>query len=162
MKQIQAERLTKEAFEPFGDVVEAPPFSGRGYFETDLRDSRATAKPRLWMLTKQPAGPLPLTIDMLERHEFSSQTFVPIDIGRWLIVVAPFATDGGPAVDRVRAFLAGPHQGVGYHRNIWHSGLYVFDRPARLSVFQWLDGTSSDEERVSVPPFVVTEAANGR
>jgi len=110
------------------------------------------------MLTKHPAAPLPLQFASLERHEFSSQTFVPIDISRWLVLVAPPDANGGPAADRVEAFLATPQQGVSYRPNTWHGALTVFDRVARLTVFMWLDGTPSDEEIVAVSPFTVRGA----
>jgi ureidoglycolate lyase len=152
-----ARPLTPEAFAPYGDVVEAPADPGRAYFETSLGNLRANAQPRLWMLTKLPAPGLPIEITSLERHEFSSQSFVPIEIGRWLIVVAPHAPKGGPDVGRAQAFIASPHQGVSYRPNTWHSGLNVFDKPARLTVFMWLDGTSADEEIAPVPPFCVRE-----
>ena len=47
----------------------------------------------------------------MERHEFSSQTFVPVDVVRWLIVVAPHATQGGPDMAKARAFIANGQQG---------------------------------------------------
>jgi ureidoglycolate lyase len=153
-----ARPLTAEAFAPFGDVVEAPAQPGRAYFETSLATLRNNAAPRLWMLTKMPVKGLPLEITSLERHQYSSQSFVPIEIGRWLIVVAPHASQGGPDVARVQAFLATPLQGVSYKPDTWHSGLNVFDKPARLTVFQWLDGTATDEEIVPVQPFTVHEA----
>jgi ureidoglycolate lyase len=157
MLEIVTRPLTAAAFAPYGDVVEAPSNPGRAYFESSLGNLRAGASPKLWMLTKHPISPLPIRIETLERHEFSSQTFVPIDIGKWLVVVAPQAESGGPAVERAEAFLASPEQGVSYRPNTWHSGLNVFDRVARLVVFMWLDGTPQDEEAVAVPPFMVRE-----
>ena len=158
VRQISARPLSAEAFSPYGDVVEAPAQAGRAYFATSLGNLRPSAHPKLWMLTKLPAQPLPLEFRALERHEFSSQTFVPIDIGRWLVVVAPHDPQGGPAADSVEAFLARPTQGVSYRPNVWHGSLTVFDQVARLNVFMWLDGTPSDEEIVPVPPFIVREA----
>ena len=76
-------------FAPYGDVVEAPGSPGRAYFTSSLANLRTAAQPKLWMLTKHPTAPLPVQFASLERHEFSSQTFVPIDISRWLVVVAP-------------------------------------------------------------------------
>ena len=152
-----ASPLTAQAFAPFGDVVEAPAKPGRAYFESSLGNLRPNAQPRLWVLTKLPVPGLPLEITSLERHEFSSQSFVPIEIGRWLIVVAPHAPQGGPDVLRARAFIANARQGVSYRPNTWHSGLNVFDKPARLTVFMWLDGNSADEQIVPVPRFRVRE-----
>jgi ureidoglycolate lyase len=152
-----ASPLTADAFAPFGDVVEAPAKPGRAYFESSLGNLRPDARPRLWMLTKLPVPGLPLEITSLERHEFSSRSFVPIEIGRWLIVVAPHAPRGGPDLARAQAFMANARQGVSYRPNTWHSGLNVFDKPARLTVFMWLDGTAADEEIVPVPLFCVRE-----
>ena len=97
----------------------------------------------------------PLKADLLERHEFSSQTFVPLDVGRWLIVVAPHATAGGPDLAGVRAFIATGKQGVTYKPNTWHHGLTVLDRPGRFAVFMWRDGGKGDEEFVPVAPFTI-------
>ena len=149
--------LTVEAFAPYGDVVEAPAKPGRAYFEASLGNLRQAAQPRLWMLTKLPVAGLPLDITSLERHQFSSQTFVPIEIGRWLVVVAPRRADGGPDVERAQAFLPTQFQGVSYKPNTWHSGLNVFDKRARLTVFMWLDGSAADEEIVPVPTIRVLE-----
>jgi ureidoglycolate lyase len=154
---LRAKALTAEAFASFGDVVEAPAQSGRAYFSGSLGNLHATAAPKLWLLTKQPSPFLPLRIDKLERHAFSSQSFVPIDIGRWLVVVAPSDAQGGPDVAQAKAFMPSAGQSVSYRPNVWHSGLHVFDRVAHLAVFMWLDGTPNDEEIVPVSPFMVHE-----
>jgi ureidoglycolate lyase len=158
VREIVARPLRAETFVPYGDVVEAPAQPGRAYFATSLGNLRPAAQPKLWMLTKVPVAPLPLEVKAMERHEFSSQSFVPIDLARWLIIVAPHAQHGGPATDRIEAFMASPTQGVSYRPNVWHGALTVFDRVARLTVFMWLDGTPADEEIVAVSPFIVREA----
>jgi ureidoglycolate lyase len=156
-REIVAQELSAEAFSAFGEVVEASERPGRAYFETSIENARSAARPRMWMLTKLPSDPLPLTFNTLERHQFSSQTFVPIDLSRWLVVVAPHHPGGGPDVDRVEAFLARPTQAVSYRANVWHGSLTVFDKLSHLNVFMWLDGSAADEEFVSVPPFIVRE-----
>ena len=70
---------------------------------------------------------------------------------------AGVAAHPGPDIERAQAFLPTPYQGVSYKPNTWHGGLNVFDKPARLTVFQWLDGTAADEEIVSVPTIRVIE-----
>jgi ureidoglycolate lyase len=156
--ELIARPLTAEAFAPFGDVVEPLAKPGRAYFETSLGNLRPAATPKLWILTKNPVPDLPLEIKALERHEFSSQSFVPIEVDRWLVVVAPHAAQGGPDMQRALAFIANARQGVSYKPNTWHCGLNVFGKPARLTVFMWLDGTAGDEEWAQVPPFTVREA----
>jgi len=158
LKEIVVRPLSAEAFAPYGDVVEASANPGRTYFATSLGNLRPAAEPKLWMLTKLPSSAPPLEFDSLERHQFSSQTFVPIDVDSWLVVVAPRASEGGPALDRIEAFSATPKQAVSYRPNTWHGSLTVFSKVARFSVLMWLDGTPADEEIIRVPPFVVREA----
>jgi ureidoglycolate lyase len=111
------------------------------------------------MVTRAPVAHLPLEVTSLERHEFSSQTFVTIDASRWLIVVCPHAAAGGPDAAKAAAFIASGNQGVTYRANTWHHSLTVLDRPARFAVFMWRDGTAGDEEFVPVPPFTVDSPA---
>lgn len=154
--QIVAQPLTAEAFAPFGDVLAAPMEPGRVYFDKGLKNGRAGARPSLAVTHARPLAALPLRATVLERHEFSSQSFMPLDVSRWLIVVAPYGADGGPDPSRAIAFVAGPGQGVTYHMGTWHHGFTALDRPACFAIFMWRDGTSSDEEfRQLAAPFTV-------
>lgn len=146
--------LTSEAFAPFGDVIDVQPDAGRTYYEEALGNLRPVARPSLSVGFKAPTADRPLRAEMLERHEFSSQTFVPVDVGRWLIVVAPHARQGGPDLTALRAFIADGRQGVTYKPNTWHHGLTVLDKPARFAVFMWRAG-KDDEEFVPVEPFTI-------
>ncbi|WP_162914807.1 ureidoglycolate lyase [Desertibaculum subflavum] len=151
-----AEPLNAAAFAPFGDVLAPPAERGRDYFDAGLGNARAGARPSLSMSRVAPLAALPLKATMLERHEFSSQSFVPLDVARWLVIVAPAAPGGGPDAARARAFVAGPGQGITYHVGTWHHGLTVLDREARFAVFMWRDGSHGDEEFVPLStPFDV-------
>ena len=151
---IDPQPLTKEAFAPFGDVIDVPTEAGRKYYEDALGNLRPNAHPSLSMTFRVETADRPLKSELLERHEFSSQTFVPVDVGRWLIVVAPHAKTGGPDLAGLKAFIATGTQGVTYKPNTWHHGLTVLDRPGRFAVFMWRAGTR-DEEFVPVQPFTV-------
>jgi len=154
--EIQAEPLTAEAFAPFGDVLTRPTDPGRAYFEKSLGNLRPNdAWPSISMSMKLPTLETPVVATLLERHEFSSQTFVPLEAGRWLIVVAPHALEGGPDMSGVKAFVATAEQGVTYRPNTWHHGLTVLDQPARMAVFMWRNGKAGDEEFAPVPPLTI-------
>ena len=153
--EIVPQLLTKDAFAPFGDVIDVPNEAGRTYYEDALGNLRPAARASLSVSLKPETPERPLRADLLERHEFSSQTFMPLDVGRWLIVVAPHAKAGGPDLASVRAFIATGKQGVTYRANTWHHGLTVLDRPGRFAVFMWRDGTKGDEEFVPVAPFTI-------
>ena len=146
--------LTKEAFAPFGDVIDVPKAAGRLYYDDALGNLRPTAKASLSMALREPTSDRPLKSKMMERHEFSSQSFVPVEVGRWLIVVAPHAATGGPDMAAARAFIATGAHGVTYKPNTWHHGLTTLDMPGSFAVFMWKAGTA-DEEFVPVAPFTV-------
>jgi ureidoglycolate lyase len=154
--KIIAEPLTEKAVAPYGDVLAAPAEFGRAYFDEGLRTSRSTAWPSLSVSHVRPLPSLPLEAKVMERHEFSSQSFLPLDVSRWIVVVAPSGADGGPDPSRAVAFLVGPGPGVTYHANTWHHPLTILDRPARFAVVMWRDGTRTDEEfRTLAAPFTV-------
>jgi ureidoglycolate lyase len=154
--QIIAEPLTEKAFAPYGDVLAAPAEFGRAYFDEGLRTKRAGAWPSLSVAHVRPLPALPLETTVMERHEFSSQSFLPLDVSRWIVVVAPPDAGGGPDAARAVAFLVGPGQGVTDHANTWHHPLTILDRPGRVAVVMWRDGTKTDEEfRTLETPFTV-------
>ncbi|WP_333669488.1 ureidoglycolate lyase [Elioraea tepidiphila] len=162
--RLIARALTAEAFAPFGEVLAAPDAPGRIAIDRALETRRAQARPSLSFTHKQPSA-LPLVSTTMERHRHSSQTFIPMQAGRWLVLVAPHGAAGRPDMERARAFVARPDQGVTYAADVWHHPLTVLDRAARLAVFMWKDGTPSDDEFVEVAPFEIhlpeAEAAHG-
>src|SRR5262245_28355807 len=110
--EIIPQPLTREAFAPFGDIIDMPTAAGRFYYDGALGNLRSSATASLSVALKDPTPDRPLKSDMLERHEFSSQTFIPVDVGRWLIVVAPHAAQGGPDSSKALAFIADDSVGV--------------------------------------------------
>ena len=159
MIRLVAEPLTSAAFLPYGEVLEAPAIPGRTYFEDALANRRAGARPSISLTVKAPAEALPIRSAVMERHRFSSQSFVPQESGRWLAVVAPHLAQGeGPDMARARAFLARGDQGVTYGADVWHHPFTVLDRAARFVVFMWRDGSPDDEQFVDVAPFEIVLA----
>jgi ureidoglycolate lyase len=134
-----------EAMAPFAHLHQVPAIGERQRLETFLVNGRDKATVRLGLTTKVPST-LPLTITMLERHPFSTQTFIPLDVGRWVAVVAPSTPDGAPDEARCRAFMLGGDQAITYATNTWHMALTVLDRPGRLAVVMWRDDTAEDDE----------------
>jgi ureidoglycolate lyase len=153
--EIVPQPLTKEAFAPFGEVIDMPASAGRFYYDEALGNLNARASASLSVALKAETPDRPLTSELMERHEFSSQTFIPVDVGRWLIVVAPHAATGGPDMANARAFVADRSKGVTYKANTWHHGLTTLDKPGSFAVFMWKAGTQEDEEFVPVAPFTI-------
>jgi len=148
--QIVAEPLTAEAFEPFGAVLEGTPAPGRRYLSDTLASGRADAPISLAVATVAARAERSLDVKVLERHEHSSQTFIPLHVSRYLVLATLDAPGGGPDLSRLRAFVARAGQGVTYAMGTWHHPLTVLDGPATFAVLMWRDGTAGDEEFVPV------------
>lgn len=96
------------------------------------------------ILCPQPVGGPNVTIATLERHPHSTQSFIPIRAGRWLVVLAPTLDDGLPDMTNVEAYLAGPEDAICIHRNVWHAGLTVLDGPAEFGMVMWRADAGDD------------------
>ena len=157
MRQLVAVPITADAFAPYGDVLAPPATPGRVYFDSGLANTRSTVPASLSMSLIGVPATLPLHVWQMERHAFSSQSFVPMDVSRYVIVVAPHAPSGGPDAEKARAFVVPGDTGITYHIDVWHHPLAVLDRAARFAVMMWRDGGPDDEEFVPIPaPFLVT------
>ncbi|MGZ0214730.1 MAG: ureidoglycolate lyase [Acidimicrobiales bacterium] len=143
---IDAVPVTAKEFSLYGDVIVAPENYGRQAFPTGVAP---TNRPVVLSTTHAAAAMPPITIEQLERHPFSSQTFIPMEVGRWLVVVSltPLLTD-------IKAFVVGSGMGVTIGRGIWHYQLTPLHVAAKFAVFMWKDGIDDDEvvsiEKVTV------------
>lgn len=144
---LTARPLTADAFAPFGDVFAigdgAP--GTRDSFVAAMKNGRDGARLNVSVSRAKPTE-TPFRIEWMERHPHSGQTFVPLDISRYLVLVAPPDADGAPAMDRLQAFVAGPGQGINYHTGVWHHPFTALDRPSECLVLRFDDGTESDTQ----------------
>jgi ureidoglycolate lyase len=152
---ITAGPLTAEEFAGFGEVFSAPASPGRTYADAALANSRIGAKPSLSVVLRAPVPAGPIIARRMERHAFSSQSFVPMGPGRYIVMVAPHGPAGRPDMARARAFVAGPGQCITYGADVWHHELTVLDAPLGFGVFMWRDGTAGDEEFVDIAPVTI-------
>ena len=138
MRLLSPEPLTREAFRPFGDVIEmegAAHFTiNQGFAErfNDLAHVDVAAEggvTNVSLFLGQPR-PLPVDIRLMERHPLGSQIFFPLQDRPWLVLVAGDVHDFAS----YRAFTATGRQGVNYARNVWHHPLLVLDAESRFLV----------------------------
>lgn len=118
--------LTAAAFAPYGDVIECANAAEKrdiNYGNTqrfhDLAELDLLAEggvPTVSIFRSTPV-PRPIDVKVMERHPLSSQAFYPLS-GRPYMVVVGERGDFNP--DELRAFIAGPNQGVNYHAGTWH------------------------------------------
>ena len=156
-RTIVAEPLTREAFAPFGDVIDAdgpiryPVNGGRAERIHDQARVEATGPNARVIISVFRGTPyaFPLRLEMVERHPFGSQAFVPLSQNPFLVVVCH---DTGGRPDRPRAFLTHPGQGVNYPRNTWHGVLTPIGAPQDfLVVDRGGDGPNVEEFHFDEP-----------
>jgi ureidoglycolate lyase len=142
---VELQPLAPEAFARFGDVARRPAEMRRRYLPT-TRDSAKDAQPvALWISSAAVVASLPLRVMVLERHPFSAQSFIPLDAGRYLVIVCEATPDGGPDLETLRAFLADSHQAVTFARNVWHHSLTVLDAGMEFAVAMGMTGRGDDD-----------------
>ena len=162
MKRISIQPLTREAFAPFGQVIEregAPNFpinAGKCTRYHDLAKIETTgekARPMISLLRGEPY-PLPLELGMVERHPLGSQAFVPLTDFPFLVVVAE-ETEGGPG--EPIAFRTAPGQGVNIDRNVWHGILTPLDGVSDFAVVDRGGEGVNLEEHFYEVPFLIAD-----
>jgi ureidoglycolate lyase len=146
--------LTAHAFAAYGEVLDLEGGAARAVnagtsTRVDLPSSldlvRDAGRPLLATYRAQ-AQALQGPWRVLERHRHGSQTFVPLDAVRWVVLVA----QGGdtPDVTTLAAFEAGARQGITLHPGTWHHPLIALD--AGLFLVLERSGPSEDCEVVQL------------
>jgi ureidoglycolate lyase len=159
--KLVPEPLTRETFQPYGEVIEAGGGERRvinaGYAvrwhdlaRLDLAAEGGAAVASVFEAIPRPA---PVTIAMMERHPLGTQAFVPMEDRDWFVVVA--APDAPLTSPTLRAFRASGRQGVNYRRNVWHHPLLVA-APQRFLVID-RDGPGDNLVEAALPPGIVLE-----
>ncbi|CAK7263192.1 hypothetical protein SEPCBS119000_000360 [Sporothrix epigloea] len=110
-----------------------------------------------------PAGSGLFPVTILERHPYTTQTFVPLSTQsaantRYLVIVAPNLNDdetpsgmltrSPPDVQRLRAFVARGDQAVTYGAATWHAPMAALGTPGTalpFFVFQFANGVGSED-----------------
>ena len=76
---IVAEPLTSQAFAEFGEVVEHAGNERRRHLALPYAHSAPAARTAIWVSRVDGAIPQTCPVLLLERHPYSSQTFIPLD-----------------------------------------------------------------------------------
>ena len=126
---LTAQAISLEAFAPFGWLIDASGGVGiainggssqRVDGLTELVFDAQGGKPCLAIFkaaARHPAGPW----TDLERHRLGTQTFIPPNGVRYVVLVA--LGDTQPDASTLKAFTVGGHQGITLRAGTWHHGL---------------------------------------
>ena len=122
---IRAEPLTREAFLPFGDVLESagaePELINFGNTSkygrlADIENTNG-GKGQI-SLYRSRAIEVPFRIRVMESHPLGSQAFYPLHRRSFPVVVARPGPAPGPG--DIQVFLTNGYQGVNLHPGVWH------------------------------------------
>jgi len=137
---LTAVPLTREAFAPFGEVIEVsdavrhfPINEGNTERYHDLAniDPGAGGKAIVSIFRGLPRR-IPFEVAMMERHPRASQAFIPLSGRPYLVAVAP--AGDAPAADDIRVFYCQPSQGVNYAAGVWHHPLMALENSSDFLV----------------------------
>lgn len=164
MNELRIELLTRDAFAPFGDVIELEgarhyPINGgtimRFHDLAHVDVSDLGGRTLINVFRGEPRT-LPFEIAMLERHPLGSQAFVPVTAQPYLVVVAP---PGPLDPAAVRAFVARADQGVNYAKGVWHHPLIALNEVCDFIVVdRGGNGSNLDEENLREPYWLTQRA----
>lgn len=142
--RLVPEPISQAGFRPFGMLMPRPAEAGR----TVLSEMISWTDPEAWLRASlsliDPIAP-PLVASKMERHRYSCQLFLPVEVGRYLVVVAP---DNGDAPDPrgACAFFVPGDLGIVYAIGTWHCPMCVIGARGTFVVLMAVSGTECDEE----------------
>lgn len=139
--------LTAAAFAPYGRVIDHAALAGRLYSGDLIENRRPDARLDL-SFTPVDGSTLPCALKLFERHAFSAQAFLPLDVAGYLVTVCPDDGHGRPDPSRAIAFRATAQQSIVYAAGTWHHPMVALDRPGRFAIVMWMCGDAGDEELV--------------
>jgi ureidoglycolate hydrolase len=107
--RLQVQKMTREAFAPYGIVIDR-----RGSVDVDI----GMGVPSITGATTEAR---PFRFDFMARHRHTMQVFSPLAASQAIICVAPPNGQDAPDADKVAAFLVEGLLPYAYYRGTWHT-----------------------------------------
>ncbi|MBS0345437.1 MAG: ureidoglycolate lyase [Proteobacteria bacterium] len=161
--RLSPQPLTREAFAPFGEVIEASDAvrhftinagNTERYHDLAQIEAGPDGKVIVSIFRGQPRT-LPFSVEMMERHPLASQAFIPMSGKPYLVVVA--SAGAAPKAEDLRVFLASGEQGVNYATGVWHHPLLALETVCDFLVVD-RSGNAPNCDEVSLDPGAVIQA----
>lgn len=152
---LKAIPLNAADYAPYGDVIAVDPekpFSPANFgrakrynWLSNVRNLRENARLNMCIFSYTTREQSPLKLILLERHEYSTQVFLPMSSSSSYLTVVALG-DEQPDLDSIRAFVVTGGQGISYHPGIWHYPMTVIGEPMDLACIVYEDETKDDCE----------------
>ncbi|WP_044419248.1 ureidoglycolate lyase [Halarcobacter anaerophilus] len=160
---LKPKTLNKENFKKFGEVVSIENRDSKTinngyaekYFELSTMDSNEKGGKSTLHIYVAKKREFPLKIDMLEKHPFFSQTFMPRSFKPFMAVVA--LGEEEPDLSTIEAFITNGNQGVHYNRGIWHFPLISLEDKDQFIVIDRTDCNQSENKITECIEFEIKD-----
>lgn len=156
MAQIKAIPLSKAAYQPYGVLIEADesqPFKAANMGTAkrfnnlcrleNLRQDKANLN--LCVFRCSPLESLPLEMKLLEKHQLSTQVFMPMLMpaqSKYLAIVCLGADK--PDLASLAAFVVDRACGISYHPGVWHYPMTAIGACIDFACLVYEDETADD------------------
>lgn len=160
MRTLSPEPIDPDVYAPFGALIApraTPPRSanhGRAEAWDDLAELVNDRPDRAWpsvsLFRCAPERRAVLDVRWLERHPRSTQMFVPMRAGRYLVVVA--LGDDAPSIESLRAFVVEGSRAITYRPGVWHHPMIALDDTLDFVNFLFADGSDEDCHELALDP----------
>jgi ureidoglycolate lyase len=145
------EPASGHAFAGLGELLETPHRSPRQDGAASVQNLRPGAAANLALIRSDPFTFAPVTT--MERHRYSTQLFVPLDVDAYIVLVA--GGEMAPDLGSLRALRVSGHHGINYLPGTWHMGMATLSRPGTFAMLIHEDGSAADCEFCDVPPIQI-------
>ena len=123
LKQLTAELITSDAFEPYGQLITPSP-DGKAFDETDAQLNLKNGTPRFYIMRLHHKG---RKFHTITRHNLCTQCLGSLNGQEWLMAVCPPDEALEPNLSQIKAFRIPGDCFIKLDIGTWHAGPY-FER----------------------------------
>lgn len=164
---IQPRPLSREAYKVYGTVIgadESLPYkpanmgtAKRFNFLADVENRRQEARLNMCVF-RVSAARLPLSISLLEKHQHSTQIFLPMNASASYLAIVCLGAEQ-PDLQTLSAFIVTGPQGVSYYPGIWHYPITALDQPIDFACLVHENETAGDcDVHTFAQPITVSDS----
>lgn len=151
---IRAVPIARDAYAPYGSLISADdslPFRYANmrtakrfdYLSEMVNLRKEAARLNLCVFSCSPLAETPLHMKLLEKHQYSTQIFLPMTSNAKFLVVVCLG-DEEPDLNTLRCFEAKNGQGISYKPGVWHYPMTAIGEPIDFACLVCEDGSSDD------------------
>ncbi len=133
-------KLTDDNFAPYGEVIRFREDKLLSAVSKTSDNSDTSIK----VITAAQAS-YPFNVEFFEKHPFSTQAFIPMNQGKFFVVVAPMSGGDSFDINTLKCFITDGSEGIMYHVGTWHSAFSCLDAHKTFAVIDRHPALGDDE-----------------